>query len=423
MRRFLARAQQREEGNALIFALLVLFVCVSIAAVMAALALTNSISSKNLNASLAYQSATDTALANALQVANTPAPNGGYNVLYAHQSKATAVTGQIAAASSTYPVKWRWYTTRVAASGGQASSWYIFADAYQSSPSEYNARHVRQIFDPLVTTQATNANDGVTYQGDLGSAFQYGMLGTESVTLADNTHVYSYDSTNVAVPGSSSNNAQAATNKTLTLGANTSLNVFQAFRGASCTPAQNCPPNGNVQQYNVPFNLNLNGITQKVAASCPNDPSTYASWTASSGAALINGGCYNNLVFDANVNVLNQTRVYVKGNIAVNPGVQVNYQGSPENLQLYSQVGSSALFNNGSSASPTYFNGVVAGASLVCKDTATSGSNPSTLFIYGNQLSFGPATTLWLDDAASNSTPSLNVSTVYQPVQYEVYSK
>lgn len=435
MNRLLNRMRANEEGNGLIFALLVLFVCISIAAIVAALALTNSVSSKNLNGSLAYQAATDTALAQALQVANAPAPNGGYDVLYSHQGAANAVTGTAPVASSTYPIKWRWYSLRVASEGGSANSWYIYADAYKSSPSEINARHVRELLDPLTSKNAivggTATGPNVTYQADFGSAFQYGLAGVNGVII-NNAQIYSYDSTSSLTPASSTGSATVATNQVLALGDNTSVNIFYKFNGATCTPAANCPPNKGITTVSSLFNYNLGGVTAATAAACPQDASAYPSWSASSNASganpLRDGQCYNTVIFDANyAQPLNRTRVYVKGNLTVNAGVQVNYQGSPEKLQIYSQAGSAAVFNNGTAGAPTYFNGVVAGAGLACKDTATTSASPSTLTIYGtlscSTVSFGPSSTLWIDAAASNSTPNLNVSTIYQPTYYEVYSK
>lgn len=435
MNRLMNRMRANEEGNGLIFALLVLFVCISIAAIVAALALTNSASSKNLNGSLAYQAATDTALAHALQVANAPAPNGGYDVLYNHQGAAKAVTGTAPGASSSYPVKWRWYSLRVASEGGAANSWYIYADAYKSSPSEVSSRHVRELLDPLTSKSATvetvAGQQRIAYQANFGSAFQYGLSGVNGATI-NNAQLYSYDSTASLTPSSSTGAAELATNQVLTLGDNTSLNAFRQFNGATCTPAANCPPTKRIAVRQERFNYNLNGVTLAIAAACPQDAAAYPSWSSSSNATgsnpLRDGQCYNTVRFDTNYpQLLNRTRVYVKGDLNVDAGVQVNYQGSPENLQIYSQAGSAATFNNGSATSPTYFNAVVAGAGLGCRDTATNPTSPSTLFIYGSlacsTINFGPSSTIWIDAAASNSTPSLNVSTVYQPTYYEVYSK
>jgi hypothetical protein len=112
------------------------------------------------------------------------------------------------------------------------------------------------------------------------------------------------------------------------------------------------------------------------------------------------------MTFDANTTIpasssaTSPTQAFIKGNIIVNAGVTVNNGNAPASLQLYSQAGTSASFAAGSSTTPTSFYGLVAGESLTCASTGTTGN----VYIYGglacSTINLVTGTTLYDDDAA-----------------------
>jgi hypothetical protein len=413
--------ENKERGVTLAFAILILFLVISVGAAIVSLALTATVGSRNLNYTMAYQAASDSALANAVLVANSP--DGGKASLEAHNGSTQAVSGALNQASSSYPVKWRWYTAPVASSSAAQRAYYVYADAYTRNPNQPDARHVRVILQPLAAAKATAAGSKITYVSDPSAVYAFGPYGINSVNLLSGTKIGSYDSLVIRAPANSDGNTSVGSNGTLNLDTGSGLNQFFASGDAAQCLGNGC---AGITTTTNDYKVSLDGITTLVATACPNDPTTYPSWSASSGTQLVNGGCYNTLNFDANTPIGLPTKVYVKGNITVSSGAQVNYNGLPTSLQIYSQVGSTATLNNGTTSAPTYFNGVIAGANLNCTDTATTASNIPTLSLYGslacNRITLGPATQTWVDQESRNIAVNngTQIPAIYQVTGYQV---
>jgi hypothetical protein len=415
------QAEHNELGVTMAFAILIVFLVISVGAAIVSLALTASIGSRNLNYTMAYQAASDSALANAVLIANSP--DGGKAALEAHNGSAQAVSGSLSQAASSYPVKWRWYTAPVASSSAAQRAYYVYADAYTRNPNQPDARHVRITLQPLAAAGAAVNGTKIIYESDPSSVFAFGPFGANAINLNVGTRIGSYDSLAIRVPATSDGNTSVGSNGNLNLAATTGLNQFYAMGDSAKCIGDGC---ANITTTNNDYQISLAGISDLVAAACPNDPATYPSWSASSGTQLTNGGCYNTLTFDANAMIGLPTRVYVKGNVTVQPGAQVNYNGLPTNLQIYSQVGSTATLSNGTTSAPTYFNGVIAGANLTCADTATTASNIPTLTFYGslacNRITFGPASSVWVDQETRNITTNgaNGPAAIYQVTGFQV---
>jgi hypothetical protein len=410
----------REEGSSMFFALAVMLIAITVTMLIAGYTLTNLVTTKKINSLSTFEIAADTAVNNAILAANSATVGGttGTDILEAHRGVNNAAFGTVAASSSTLGVKWRWYTEQVA-TGGQRVYYYVYATGYLEDPEADNSRTVRVLLSSRVVSGAVvdSITGEIQYKASDQAVHQWGFMGVNGAIFYTGAKLNSYDSYQILSPSTSSDVAAVGTNVNLTLPAGTGLDVFNQF-GEDET-ATRCNGTGCTAVDTViqPYTFGLSSLTDKVAEKCPLAASSYPNWVSSANSGLLTvsptARCFNTMVFDTDTSVpaasnpANPVIAYVKGNITVNAGVEVNTGEAPTALQLYSQSGNSALFTHGSTANPTVFKGLVAGASLACADTSPhAGSDVSNLFVYGglacNTLAFGTGSELWQDEGAAN---------------------
>lgn len=405
--RFKLAKRASEEGSAMIFALIVMIIALATTSLVAAFAYTNITVNQGVTAGTTFGLAADTAVNNALQLANSP---NGNTLLANHIGKDNAVTGQLASGASPYTVKWSWYSERVAGTG-QRIYYYIYASAYTKTASDLGAKNYRVLLSSKSVSSAAIVNGKIVYQASDQAVHQWGITGLNGITLAANAKIYSYDSFQTPTPSGTSSNAEVASNKLLTIGGGNAIKKFNEFSSDGttnrCTGSTDC---ANINIENIAYALSLSSVTSKVNTVCPNAASTYPSWKASTSGGVLttsaSNQCFNTMTFDANTTIpasssaTSPTQAFIKGNIIVNAGVTVNSGNAPASLQLYSQAGTSASFASGTTTAPTRFYGLVAGESLTCASTGTTGN----VYIYGglacSTINLVAGTTLYDDDAA-----------------------
>lgn len=425
----LSRKTREESGSSMVFALIVMILALTATMLIAGYTLTSLATTRTLNSLSSYDAAADAAINNALLIANS---GNGSAILAAHQEAGNAVNGSLTPAQSSSPVKWSWYTKAVAVSGQQVD-YYVYAVGYSKTPTDSDAKTVRALIAPKAVTGGSYDSGVIVYQAQGQAVHQWGLMGLDGITTFSGLKVNSFNSYQNLNPTASDTASAFASNGNITLAGSTGVNQFAQFGPG--TLSSRCNGNGcsSVEVSKQKYNFSLAGITSQVQAACPLDSSSYPSWVASANSGVLNTSpsneCFNNVIFDTNTSLPasasagNPMFIFAKGDITVNAGVTVNAGRSPVALQIFSQSGSGAVFQNGTATSPTVFSGLVGGATIVCVDTSPHDGNTSqTLIIYGSfacsALNFGSSTVLWQDEAANNIANS-NQPRLWSVVKYE----
>jgi len=425
------RSKSEESGSALIFAILLTLVVMSLATIVTALGLVN-IQKTVFTARYTYYAlAAETAVSQALLVSNS---TNGTQQLLNHQGQANAVTGNL---QNSYDqlqgIKWQWYTQRVSGSSA-TSKYYIIATGYSTSPTEAAARTIRVTITSVANMRATyTTTNGIVYYPRPNAVSQWGIIGSSQIFLNTGAKVSSYISDTNFNPTVTTNQAQIASNGKVNIVANTGVNKVNLLNYSSAAPNR-CVGTAcsTYNQQQISYSTNLQEMASAVATACPLQ--TYPVWIASENSGLLAPGCYNSLIFDVDTSIAstysgtNPANVYIKGDMIVNAGVTVNNAKSPQALRIYSQGGTNAKFNQGvSSSDPTKFYGVVAGSALTCTDgtvPATSVGGTATLYIYGSLacdvVNIGGKTQVWWDELSTElSGNTTNVRRLWYTEAYE----
>jgi hypothetical protein len=458
----------REDGAAMMLALVIFMLTTVVSIIVATFSFTAIVSSRNLGIFTDENAAVQTAISNAVLQANASdsTSNGDAN-LRAHQylvndnsalpdntpslcKGAYAVNGTVADASSSYPMKWTWYSVRSENFGG-SPVWYVYAFGYSANQScdSNTTRRVRITLAPIIATSACYSdNNGTCISGTAGKTgtviylyaptgvFAYGLLGNTSVTLGSSSsaypHVYSYSSSNGTSPVAADDigDSSASSNGSLQLYSHsTNLGIFQAQRGATCV----APAGGDtdacssVTTRQNGFQASLaNLMTATKLSSCKQPSDSPTAWKSSSGTPLQNGACYSSITFDKDYAQAALVKAYTFGPVTVNAGVKVNNNGIPSNLQIFSS-GANCTFNTAASGQSTVFAGLVAGPNLSCADTAGAGGLNLYGALAGQRVNLtNSGTTFWEDDdVKSLSQTCANVSpcrNVWQAVDTRSYN-
>jgi hypothetical protein len=412
-----------ESGSAMIFAIVLTIVTMSIVSLVVAVAMTSLQKTADVTRLTYYEMGAQSAMANALSVANSP--NG--TALLAAATPSNPVTGKLSAAYSDQGIKWSWSATRV-----NAAKYYINAIGYRESSDEKLARTLRVTITPLtnVTGAYSTGTGKISYTARGDSTSQWGVMGSSSVTLNDGVKFKSYLSSNTLNPSVSTNQSKVASNGNISLGGTSlevdSLNILNYSSGSSARCTTTAAKCAATTQVNTTYGTTLTDIGKKVRAECPAVAQTYPVWIASENSGVIAPGCYNTVVFDVDTKVnafytdTNPAKIYVKGNVIVGSGVNVNTGKDPLAFRLYSEGGSSVTLNQGTATNPTRFYGVVFTSTAKCTDATTS-SNPLTntnlLYIYGNlvcdDVNLGAGTNVWWDELAGEITEDGYVTRIW----------
>lgn len=441
MLNFITKLRNRnadEQGSAMIFTLVITIIALSIVTTVTAFGLAN------LQKTMFTQSyannglAAETALQNAVQAANsTQGATILRNALTTDPASSNSIKGTISKeyASGLGTQKWVWYTERISQSSA-TNKYYIHAIGYVNSPTEQAARHYRAVIESVADMRGTydpNTNI-ITYQPNEKAIAQWGMLGSKSATLWGNVKVKSFLSENTLNPTSSTGFGQVASNGVITVGQGNAIGIdnvellnYNVSDPNRCMTLTEC---ATIRQVQVSYKTDLTEVKTVVVTACPLD--NYPIWTASANGGVLEPGCYNSLNFDTNTTISGlyndntPARVYIKGDIKQTASVSVNANNSPLALQIFSQGGTSAVFNQSMTTTPTVFNGIIAGGALTCTDNSSSNSSSASakLKIFGalacDNLNFGGGTELWWDELSTYiGGDATNVRKLWYITKYE----
>lgn len=452
MFKLMREARKEESGAAMITALLFVIVMLFLISSISVTAISGLQKAKEAQESTNLSMVVDSAVSNALSVANNPAPLTSTTTkdISDYEGLSKAVYG--VSNSSNDPntedgkYKWLWYVEGVQ-DAVVGESYDIIAIAYKNEYTDVNAKRVRIRLQALPVIVANYADSGKVYYSPIAmGAFSYGLLGTNGVTLNDGASVRSYNSALVSNPveandtriGTLASNQNIAVNGTnvnavsrIILLDGNSVNIPYD----RCTTAANCA--GKIESY--AYGINVVSISNMVVQKCPLNASSYPDWRASLNGGIINpevqGNCFNNVIFDINTDVANgyasgnPVEMYIAGNITVNAGVEVNQNAlrrGPLSLRLYSAAGSFAKLNSGTATDPTIFSGMIAGHNFACSDTGAAPEAGKKLIFKGalacNTVSFGAGTEAWWDQQTVQvlgAGKDRNIKTVWSPTTYD----
>jgi len=419
-----AQREDRESGVAMVMAILITLVLVTLVASMTAFAMLGLDKGKDIQGITAASNAADSAISHALTLANSKKGQSGDGI-EKHVGVTNAVVGDVAAneidsINGDGQYQWRWYAERILNTKGDLA-YDIYATGYQNSPSDTTARTFRVRLESTVVEQAIYGNDGfIYYEAPLSGMFTWGAFGTDSVVMKSGSGVKTYDAAkNIGYPTISSLDGEVATNGVMTLDDPLALKapVFMKT-GASLDPAR-CTGTGCTSRgyERLEYGMSLGTIAENVQKKCPANSNAYPDWKASDNSGMINDTsapmCYNNIIFDQDTDVSpaystgRPAIMMAKGSITVKAGVEVNRQKwtsqGPLALRIYSHLGTDFIMERGTSANPTKMTGVVAGSSLNCNiGQNLTTPNPHGTTLYGSMacktVIVEAGSEIWWDD-------------------------
>jgi Tfp pilus assembly protein PilX len=413
---------RREEGSAMIIALLMMLMLLSIVATMTTMAMTGLSKGKATQDFTALSNAADSAVNNAIALSNNPSTGQSIS---AHVGPANAVYGAVDAdvtnPSGDGKYLWRWYVQAVP-TRFSGLSYDLYATGYKNDPNEASARRIRVRLESLAVYSASYGALGTKYQATQEGMFAWGALGLSSVELKGSASIYSFDSRAVLIPASSSDNThngRFATNGKLTYTTTSAWDQMAFLQSSPQNPVDSTRCIGTrcdaAHENQYSYGIDLSHIQTVSQSKCPN--ATYPDWVASQQGNMVNplsqGQCFGNIIFDQNTTLSgnyssgNPAVMYAKGNVTVKAGVDVNIANvsgqGPLSLRIYSQSGSTLNVEHGITTDPTRFMGMIGGAGLTCDIGSSSAftGTPLTKF-YGsiacNTITIEDATELWWDE-------------------------
>lgn len=414
---------EREEGVAMIMAILIMVVLLSLVATMTAFALMGVDKGKDVQFLTGSQNAADSAISHAMMLANSANGQVAGKGLDAHLGIGNAVNGIVSAneidpdtGDGTY--SWRWYAEKVV--GGKDKMIYdIYATGYSETPTDDTARTYKVRVEAMVVESATYKGNGSPfYDPTKAGMFAWGAMGLDKITVGNGTSLEMYDSSkNIGYPVTAvAKGGKIATNNIMELGTGLKIHEYVFMEAPEPIDSTRCTKNcSGVGVSRESYGISLSTATSNVSTSCPLAASSYGDWVASANGGTVpysaNPLCYRNVIFDVDTDVAaNYTsgrpaEMMVKGNITVAPGVEVNkqnrtYQG-PLALRIYSQTGTSANIQQGTESNPTKFTGLITGASLNCAIGDSTNKAGATV-LYGaiscKTVTLGNNTRIWWDN-------------------------
>lgn len=447
-------ARQNETGAAMITALLFVVVMLFLISSISITAISGLQKAKDAQESTNLSIVVDSAISNAISVANNPAPTSASTTkdISDYEGLDNAVYG--VSNSSTDPnssegkYNWLWYVEGIQ-DAVVGESYDVIAIAYKDLPTDVNAKRVRVRLQALPVVVAQYDSTGkVRYSPIAMGAFSYGLLGLNGVTINNGATVQSYNSALVSNPVASSDTriGTVSSNKNIAINGTNTNAVSRAvlLDGSStnipyerCTTAANC--NGKIDSY--AYGIDTVSISNMVIQKCPLAASQYPDWKASDPAndgvldPSSQGSCFNNVIFDQDTDVANgyssgkPVEMYIAGNVTVNAGIKVNQdplRRGPLTLRIYSAAGTSAKFNSGTTAAPTMFSGMVAGQNFACTDSNALPTAGKALILKGalacNTVTLGGGTQAWWDQQTVQvigAGKDRNIKTVWSPTTYD----
>lgn len=427
-----AHREHREEGVAMIMAILIMFILLSLVASMTAFAMMGLDKGKDVQFLTGSQNAADSAISHAMTLANSTAGQVNGKGIDQHVGVSRAAYGKVSAneinpdtGDGTY--NWRWYAEKVVGAKDKMA-YDIYATGYSDTPTDDTARTYKIRIEAMVVESAAYGPSGVPfYDTTRVGMFQWGALSIEKLTIGQRTAVQMYDSSkNIGYPTTPVMGGRVASNNLMELGTNTTIAEYVFLQASESIDQTRCILNcSGVPLTRESYGISINTGTQAVASKCPLAASSYSDWVASQNGGVLSYSagslCFRNIIFDvdttlaANYTSAKPAEMLAKGNVTVHPGVEVNrqtktYQG-PLSLRVYSQSGSKISLENGNSSNPTKFTGLLAGETANCligeNVAATSGDGRGTA-LYGavscRNVTTGANSSIWWDNQIEQVT-------------------
>lgn len=402
--------KDQESGAAMILAIILLLLMISITTYVATSSLNQSNVNRSTNVRSALLSAANDGLDWGLSYINsTPAGATIQNI--DNYTKASPFTSPRRTVENVENVTYKVWSEKIV-TNNNLLSYYIYAKAYSTSLGENK--------DPVTLRMVVEAlsYDSASWNGDLlafvvssRSAYASGILSTDSMTVASGGKVYAYNSESQGNTPSGTASSTVRTNGSVTVG-NTSSGISRILAsavgaGAGCLPASVCNTVGAPTVGYSDTVLTIDTSTER-AAVCPSVTSNWVSSAQSNTLTANTAGnvlCVSSLTFDTNTIVSgaysadNPLKVYVAGNVTVNPGVTVNWGKSPQALQIAALTGD-LLIKKGTSGSQAKASFYYAG-----KQACTIGDGTGTI----NPVFFGALACTTINVTA-NSTVYLDTA-------------
>lgn len=421
---------ERERGAAMMLAIVFAMVMIGLVLYMTVLAmksLDKGQSAQSLNASM---NAADSAISN-MQAFASSKGSVSVDIFKQHLGPENAVYGTYQAnennESGDGAYAWRWYA-EANSSKGPGMSYYVYATGYQKNPNDADARTLMVTMDSTVTEGVEYDSSGkIVYVSTNAGAFAFNALGTSSFQMGKNSGSYTYDSEkNIGYPVSSLGNGTIATNTKLAAEQGATGGV--SFMRSDVDPGSDvgtvllselCTGAGcnNLTATLYSYSVSLSKSLKDFDAACPVSGGPYPDWKASENGGVLPTGngsqCYNNVTFDTDTSLSamwstgNPLRMYVGGNVTVNPGVEVAKQKYSSHgayaFQLVSGGNGKFLMENGTNSNdPTKFTGTVVGAQTSCDIGGPSTNTTANMaVVYGSvackDVTMRAGTAIWRD--------------------------
>ena len=370
--------QNRENGAALIFAVLLIMVLMLIMVLVTSTAVTSANTASALYSADTYRNAAEAGVANALLEANNATSTAGSNPLELRRGEAKAAYGTMPASASTSgtDIKWKWYTQQVVFPGEKVG-YYVYSTGYSTGKGIDEGIKLRAQFIPTNVQEGyyDGTDNRISYRSPWASPFQWGLTGFSTVTLADTAKIYSADSKyGNSASGTNTVGTLASTNGTMEINTTTATLNQKSFAGLptagnSCN-GTGCNSSGTTYRE---YKMSGDSANNRVETMCPNSGS-YAVWKASSNGGVMSlpaNTCVGGLIFDVPTTVPsnwsdeNPLSLYNTGNTTVYQGVQLNKTNSPNAFRVYSLTGNLSVGNSANTYSAattttslSYYSGV-----------------------------------------------------------------
>lgn len=442
MKRLKLSRWRDESGIGMIVALMLLLIVIGLGTFMLYMSVKSLEKGTSVQNFSAAGNASDAGIANMMAVANSAANVDG-SALARHIGVENAVRGTHQANESSAEgdglYSWMWYT-EPRTDMVEGTAYNVYVSGYRKEPNEPEARTVRVLLtSTTVEGVFYDENRVANYDLPIGGLSTYGAFGNTDVRLDAGSSVKTYNSkTAVGRPVAGEGIAAVASNNTINVDGSATIAslAFHGRTGSEPLETMCIGPSCTTSPVStIRHKLSMRDLTNKGLASCPQ--ATYPDWIASQNGGLISTSagpqCYNNIIFDqdtrlaGDVSTGNPAVLFAKGNISVEPGVQVASQiqraQGPKALQIVGLSGGTTSIQAGTSTS---FTGTIVGQNMRCEvgsgnsipanhNTALMGS------VACNNVIIRSGSTLWWDKQSYNEVDkgSADSKKIWTPQVFE----
>lgn len=415
-----------ESGMALVYALLILVIFLFATIMVTGITIQSANSTKTYSTQQNGRSVADLGMNAFIAGLNT---SKGSDMLekYAWKDSATAGAQEVAPANAlcknvrnvinvkqNQDMRWCVWTAKVATTDA-ISSYYVYSKGFdQANPSDGTT--IRAIIEPFkVGSGIVDHETGeVKYNISYKSPFQFGITGTNEVTVIEGAKIYSHDFARSTSP-SEANSVMTtlATDGVFNLPMSDlkvkNLSVPKGSDQATVCKEPNSRSCLTPNYLERAANTSYQPVFDDINKMCPKNVNEYPEWKASvDGPSLNPSGsgpyCFKSMTFDTQTTLpASYTKdrpltVYVKGNISVKSGVNIARGVNPAALQVRSMGNINVVSDKALGTTPAHVNGYFLGN--VC-DTSEA---TEPMFLNGalacSSVKLGDKTTVYIDQAS-----------------------